>query len=131
MNNADALVNGSLSAYHCGSVCPCGLSSGRSLTVAYSARDKARCDGSDEKRRSGLSCNGIIEVSLSVFASPRNASRYRSSCQVSAASRGGSRNRQRRAIAIKRDELVGDLGRETDVAGKVVTEDGTQREQAT
>ena len=34
MNSAAAFVNGSLSANHCGSVCPCGLTIGRSFTVA-------------------------------------------------------------------------------------------------
>ena len=34
MNSADALANGVSSANHCGSVWPCGLTIGRSLTVA-------------------------------------------------------------------------------------------------
>src|SRR5215472_4772821 len=64
MKSPDALPNGSLSANHCGSVCPWGLTIGRSLTVAYSARENARCVGSEENNRSGWSSSLITGLPL-------------------------------------------------------------------
>jgi hypothetical protein len=34
MNSAEAFAKGASSAYHCGSVCPCGLRIGSAATVA-------------------------------------------------------------------------------------------------
>src|SRR5215831_4161818 len=58
MNSAEALLNGSFSANHRGSVWPCGLTIGRSLTLAYRARASSRWRGSDENSRSGWRTRG-------------------------------------------------------------------------
>src|ERR1022692_1323347 len=82
MNSADALEKGLLSAYHCGSVWPCGLMMGSLLTVAYSARLRSRSTGSDENKRSGCSVSGIMSGPgamglLRSFASNRGMHRLR------------------------------------------------------
>src|SRR3712207_4803351 len=47
-----------------GGTCPCGQTSGRSLTAAYSARATVRRVGSESKQRSGGSVHGIVGISL-------------------------------------------------------------------
>src|SRR6266496_754430 len=50
------------SASSAGGTWPCGQTSGRSLTEAYSARATVRWAGSESKQRSGESAQGVISI---------------------------------------------------------------------
>src|SRR5438094_322713 len=62
------------SASSAGGTCPCGQTSGRSLTAAYSSRATPRWAGSASKQRSGESVQGMLDIGLLLFlrAYPNN-----------------------------------------------------------
>src|SRR5512146_354847 len=107
MNSVAALSNGALSANQRGSVCPCGLTIGSAFTVAYSARERARCVGSEANRRSGWSSSFM---GTSMFAS-------------------GRRHRALGAVAKQRGEPARYRAGEPRIGGQIASENGVQREQ--
>src|SRR5437763_12374585 len=120
MSKEDASLNGASSANHCGSVWPCCLMIGRSLTVAYSARPSARCLGSGEKRRSGSSLSGIIAGAPCEGgngAPPQSTGRC-------------APDRARRAVGIQRRKPARDLAGEARIGTQIVAEDRAQAQES-
>src|SRR5215471_11714092 len=108
MNSVAALPNGAFSANHCGSVWPCGLTIGKSFTVAYSARESARWVGSETSSRSGWS-SSFMAFTLIVSHGFRHATRC--------------------AVAEQLGQPVGDERREPRVGGQILAENRAQAQQ--
>src|SRR6516164_4083148 len=108
MNSAAALPKGALSANHCGSVWPCGLTIGKSFTVAYSARESAHWVGSETNSRSGWSSSFMAFTSIQSH---------------------GFRHAARSADAEQLGQPVGDERREPRVGGQILAENRAQAQE--